>query len=439
MRYGAITGSTARLEPTSKQWIILMTLALFTTGSHYARHSLSGLGPALMETLNVKRTGFALLFAGENVPGIVLPILGGLILLYVPLAKTAIVLAITLISAATICAYGVDIRQYWVLATGRTLFGAAEGLMATLQGALIAKTFQNQQISVAFGVMLLVSRTSSFAGLTAPSWILTEFGLSTAMWVSVVILMIPLFASIVHFGLVDDDSVVVQHPTISEFATLTATSLHALRRLNVPFWIAAYTFMTVASSTFTFVHFAPDAFNNTVPGLSSTKASLLSGVLFLIAGLTSPIVGIVADRVGKRPNFLIFASTCSSLGLLICAVTLIYPRFGEIMVIIGTACLMISLCVAPVLLLACVAIVVPTNTLPLALGAYKSLENIGLAIVHVIVGRLRDVRGDYAAPMIFLAALAISAVPVLFILSNMAPRTNDPANLNKLPVVNLEA
>ncbi len=440
MRYGAIHGaSPAAARAGRKQWVVLGMLTLFTTGSHYARHSLSGLGPALMGTLGVQRTGFGLLFAGENAPGIVLPALGGLLLLYVPLARTAVVLAAALLLSTALCAFAVDVRRYWVLALGRTLFGAAEGLMATVQGALIARTFRGGRVSAAFGAMLFVSRTSSFGGLSAPAWLLATYGLSAAMWTSAAVLLLPLAATIAHLVLVSDDGFRADRPTGAELASSAAASLRALRQLTPPFWAAAYTFMTVAASTFTFVHFAPDAFNGRVPGISSGQASLLSAVLFFVAGLASPGVGVLADRVGRRPAMLVTASACSTAGLLVCAATVAWPALGAALAVLGVLFLMVSLCVAPVLLLACVAIVVPASTLPLALGAYKSLENAGLAVVHVVVGRLRDVSGNYAGPMVFLAALASTAIPVLVAMGNMAPQTREPVSTSKIPPLDDDA
>lgn len=407
----------------------LAALTLFTTGQHYGKHSISGLGPTLMATLQVERTKYAFLFSLEQIPGILLPALGGLCLVYLPLSPTATLLAAALLFAAILCARAVDALSYDKLLLGRTLFGGAEGLMSTVQGALIARTFRHSRVSTAFGFMLFTSRLSSFAGLTVPTLILQEYSLSTAMWVSAVCMVVPLIATLAHMYVApsspDTAAAEASPPAPALRERVRALSVAAWRetcRLRAPFWIVTYTFMTVASTTFTFVHFAPDVFDGHVPGIDATRASLLSGLLFLAAGLASPLVGVTEDLVGNRPALLLGASVCSTIGLGICAAVVSFPDvLGARCSLLAMFFLMISLCVAPVTLLSCIAVVVPPSAIPLALGLYKSIENSGLAVVHVVVGRLRDWQKSYISPLIFLSVLAASAIPPLLTLGRLAP------------------
>lgn len=437
MDYGAIEAQVDEDEVAYarvgrvRMAIVLGLLTIFTTGSHYFRHSVTGLGPALMEELGVRRTGFAALFSLEQLPGVVLPALGGLFLLYLPLSATAVVLAACLLVSATVCAVAVDAGSYWWLASGRAAFGAAEGVLATLQGALIARTFRRRRVSTAFGAMLLVSRTSSFVGFALPPFLLRR-SLSTAMWFGAGVLLLPLAATILHYYITKD----ITHQTAgrlnaTEAATAAAAALRALRRLRAPFWLLSYMWATVACSVFTFAHFAPDAFAD-VPGISTLAASLLSGTLFLVAGIASPLVGAFADRVGRRPAMLIGAASCSTVGLVLCA-------YGgtvgsRVPAVLGMGLLTTCLCIAPVLLLACVAIAVPHEALPLALGAYKTSENFGLALVHVAVGALRDSSSSYLRPILLLMVIAASAIPAMLMMGRMAPKTGRPAESSKVAV-----
>lgn len=426
------------LRSSRKLSVVLGVLSLFTTGSHYARHSLSGLGPALMSEFGVRRTAFSFLFSLEQLPGIILPVLSGLclFLLRVPLSYAAVVIAIILLVSSGVCAISINLKMYSLLMTGRFVFGAAESLMAILQGAIIAHTFRDADISTAFGVMLLVSRFSSFAGFVFPPIILNNSSLAAAMWTSVAVLVIPVCATLAYSKLTYNHSNQMRNPVPSsesvssyDIGTLLATSVQAVLKLRLSFWLLSYVFLTVASCTFTLLHFAPDIFNQMhISGINEVSTSILSGILFLVAGITSPLMGILADKFGRRPVFLLVASASSSLGLLLIIAVITTSAFMHAkFVTVAITLIMIGLCISPVLLLSCIAIVVPNAALPLALGMYKAVENLGLAIVHVTVGSLRDISGTYASAVAFLSILALSAIPAILLVAKIAPETQTTA------------
>ncbi len=201
---------------------------------------------------------------------------------------------------------------------------------------------------------------------------------------------------------------------------MTGSILSAIRSLNIPFWIIAYTFMTVASTTFSFLHFAPDVFRETI-GMTVTLSALLSGLLFLCAGLASPLVGVLEDRYGKRSQILIMSCASTAIGIVICSLLIPFPGLGDGAALVGLFFLMFSLCVAPVTLLSCVAILVPSSVMPLALGAYKSTENAGMAVVHVVIGGLRDLSSSYLFSLLFLALVIVSSLQPLFYLWRVSP------------------
>eukprot|EP00170_Pyropia_yezoensis_P006565 contig_26769_g6586 len=76
------------------------------------------------------------------------------------------------------------------------------------------------------------------------------------------------------------------------------------------------------------------------------------------------------------------------------------------------------------------------QTASAALGIYKAVENVALALVHVIAGALKDWSGSYAPPLAFWAALAAAAAVVAHGLSCLrvpALGAPDDAKLAPLP------
>lgn len=410
--------------------ILLFVVALFTTGTHFGKHSISGLGPEIMSYLHVERLQFAFLFSLQQLPGIILPIAGGLGLTYVPLAAASVVLASSVFVSMIMCAVAINYKSYQMLLTGRFVFGLADGLLVTVQGAIIARWFKHHNVSTAFGVMLLMSRLSSFAGFATPPVILNKFGLSAAMWLAVLVAAIPVLASILYsyFAIrysprsVDVDTADHQHREGQQHNNIFVAFSH----LRLPFWILAFTFLTVASSTYTFLHFATDVFGQSI-GMNTALSALLSGLLMLCAGLTSPFIGAAEDRIGKRPLLLVLSSASITMGLLVCSFVVAYPSAGARTALFALFLIALGLSVAPVTLLSCVAMAVHAPAMPLALGAYKSVENIGMAVVHVLVGAVRDASASYLPALLLLAAIAVSALVPLFSLSRMLPELALPA------------
>lgn len=254
--YQQIPSGTEPAPGISANAVLLVTTSLITIGSHYNKHSLSSLGPAIIDALGLHRTKYGLLFSSQAIPGIVLPVISGLALSCLPYGPAAITLSALIMFSTVLCATAVTYLSYNMLVVGRFVFGLCDGALTTLQGAIIARYFRSR-CGIGFGTMLLVSRLASFTGLTLPAYILDVYGLNISMWFSF-LLCIPPFLATVAYTRFTTNSVVP--PTTPSVHLLVST----LRRLTWPFWLVAYDWLVVASVVFTLLHFAPDARNNFV-------------------------------------------------------------------------------------------------------------------------------------------------------------------------------
>lgn len=398
-------------EPSSTwhppQYLLFILISTITIGSHYGTHSISSLSTEIMNTLDLSRTQYGLLFSSQQIPGIVIPVIGGFLLTYIPLAEASVVLVACIAFSTVLCAIAVSIGSYPLLAVGRFLFGSCNGSLTTLQGAMVARSFRGK-IGAGFGAMLFVSRLSSFAGLTLPAYLSAKAGLNFAMWFSVAVCIPPFISTIVYVIIVRTqrrEGVRQSEPVRWEWSRLK----DVIGGLGTSFWMVAALWVVVAGVVYPTVHYIPDALTERF-GLSAVASDLLSGALVLIAGLSSPMLGVLQDKTGHRAAILTGACALLAAGCVIIAFALGITVPSLLIVYIGMGTLAVAFSFAPVTLMSCVAIVTDDMSVPAALGVYKAAENAGLAVIHPTVGAIRDLTGNYVCSFLGLAVLGAVGV-----------------------------
>lgn len=458
---GDMHGAISSRLPTHVHVTLLTLISAITIGSHYGKHSLSSLGPEIIDLLGIKRSQFGFLFSSEEIPGIILPIIGGVALTYIPHGPAAVVLSGLILIATSLCAVAVTNKSYLALSLGRFFFGLFDGALTTLQGALVAHWFR-RRISSSFGVTMLVSRTSSFLGLSLPAYLSQSCGLVASMWFSVFLCVPAFLAAILYtvlsarYASTPGDGSAESEPLIPSSASTNESRVHhrgyrglvgLIRSFSVIFWIICYLWVAVAGAVFSIVHFVPDAFSSRF-GITSSISGLLSGSMVIVGGLGSPVFGALQDRIGRRPTILSCACVTICLGILVCADAIginLIPLPKEYEVFMGLFLIALGIASAPVTLISCLALSVDDFVTPAAFGLYKASENAGLAVLHVGIGFFRDKSGDYVSSFLALSALAASGALVAILLGKKAPKLRMTskdiavlANTGELETVNNE-
>lgn len=402
-----VSNSQCNSRRKRMDWLLLLQIASINIGSHYNQHCLSSLSTQLMETLHVNRTEYGLLFSSEEIPGIILALVSGVILVYVPHAPAAVLLGVAITASSAFSAFAVVYNSYKLLLVGRFMFGLTQGALTTVQGAIIARRF-SAHVGTGFGMMILSSRLSSFAGLTLPAFFSARFGLVGSMWIST-LFTLPSLISIVAYAIISQqlDRNVRQVPPMMPHRVVAS--------LSSSFWIICYIWCVVSGAVYTFLHFAPDAVSTRL-GMSPTISSVISSSLMTVAAVASPALGVIQDRLHHRATViasccaLLFVGTLFFMTSLHLAVNSTVTPAVAASAIGGLSMFAIGFSGAPVTLLACIALTVDSASIPAALGIYKASETAALAVLHGTIGALRDVTGDYFAPLSILAILALSGL-----------------------------
>jgi len=179
-----------------------------------------------------------------------------------------------------------------------------------------------------------------------------------------------------------------------------------MKKFPIMFWYLCIGTALAQSSILSFnvigVSYITDKWYANEPNIY--KATKDSGEIFsafrISSFIFSPIIGYIVDRVGHRPMFFILGCLITMLAHIV--VIFIHPvipciLFGLALTLLYTACW------------PCVMLLVSKENVGKACGLLTSLENVGLVVLPIIDGVLKNAFGSYDDSQIFLAGLSLIA------------------------------
>jgi nitrate/nitrite transporter NarK len=112
------------------------------------------------------------------------------------------------------------------------------------------------------------------------------------------------------------------------------------------------------------------------------------------------IFGAIIDRIGKRATMLIIGS----LAMIPCHVALAYTDINPWipMIVLG-----LSFALVPAALWPALPLIAKENQLGTAYGVIAMIQNIGLFVFPLAVGKIRDTTGSYKLAMVMFAGLGV--------------------------------
>eukprot|EP00190_Bangiopsis_sp_CCMP1999_P007038 CAMPEP_0198722998 /NCGR_PEP_ID=MMETSP1475-20131203/570_1 /TAXON_ID= ORGANISM="Unidentified sp., Strain CCMP1999" /NCGR_SAMPLE_ID=MMETSP1475 /ASSEMBLY_ACC=CAM_ASM_001111 /LENGTH=422 /DNA_ID=CAMNT_0044483971 /DNA_START=271 /DNA_END=1539 /DNA_ORIENTATION=+ len=393
-------------------------------GAHYGKHSLSAMGPDLLEVIGLNRKQFGLIFSFQELPGIVLPLYAGVLVSLVSYHSAALLLTSLVLLGQTIVTVAAFSGSFGAILVGRLVFGLGDGALVVLQGSIIGNWFAEVDesksllsrasrrrigLSTAFGVQLLASRVSSFSALGTPALIAANCpgGVLCSLVFACGVCAASFAAGCLFFAIFKD----TKHACVAphRLSNLPGT----LRRLPTSYWLLTTVWIFTSSAFFSFLHFAPDIFSKRY-FFSHVSAGVMSACTLAFAAVVSPMLGAGLDKFGHRPDVLIIASMfmCLSMLRMCMPATLLAVN-------VSVALLGIGFALSPVTLLSSVALITEGETLAMSLALFKCAENFGMAITHFTAGWIADATGHYTWTLVFFLALCVSALLSSIVVRNV--------------------
>lgn len=173
---------------------------------------------------------------------------------------------------------------------------------------------------------------------------------------------------------------------------------------RLSFWLLTCSCVVTYMSVFPYIQICSDMLQ-TKYSFDSVEAGHLFGIPYLISAFTSPFLGLMIDKIGRRALIIIISSVILISAFLISM--LLNPCdqcYSEVypLILVG-----VGYSIYAAAIWGSVPYVVTPQTVGTAFGICTAIQNIGLTIAPTIVGYIKDETGEYKWVMGFFVAINI--------------------------------
>ena len=414
------------------RWSALVLIALMMFFAYMFVDMLSPLKEQLEIALNWDSSTFGTYAASEyflNVFCFFL-IFAGIILDKMGIRFTGLLSASLMVIGACIKFYamsdmflgsGLDawLNSWWVALPGSAklsclgfmIFGCGCEMAGTTVSKAIAKWFKGKEMAMAMGLEMSIARLGVFAAMWLSPMVFKSFGQNVAAPVAfgAVLLMIGLIFYFV-FVLLDrkfDKQLeaageLVKEANDEEFKFSDLGKIFTSKM----FWLVALLCVLYYSAIFPFQRYAPDFLDKT---LNITNGAQLFSCFPILAMVLTPFLGAFIDRKGKAASMLMVGS----LIMIACHLSFAFllPVFpSKVLAVAIIAILGVSFSLVPAALWPSVPKIIDERILGSAYCVIFWIQNWGLLLVPVVIGKVLDATGGYTLPMVIFSSFGLFAL-----------------------------
>lgn len=182
------------------------------------------------------------------------------------------------------------------------------------------------------------------------------------------------------------------------------------------FWLVALLCVLYYSAIFPFQRYAPNYLEVTL-GVDNATASQLFSFFPILAMCLTPLLGIFLDRKGKGATMLMLGAIIMFACHMCFAFVLpLYPQKWFAITLI--AVLGVSFSLVPAALWPSVPKIIDEKILGSAYCLIFWVQNIGLCLVPLLIGKVLQATEGYLAPMIIFSSFGVFAFILSFLLKN---------------------
>ncbi|MDD4760182.1 MAG: MFS transporter, partial [Bacteroidaceae bacterium] len=308
---------------------------------------------------------------------------------------------------------------------GFAIFGVGCEITGITVSKIIAKWFTGHEMALAMGVQVALARIGTAGALAFSPRIAKAFTLSAPILFGTVCLCIGLLAYIVYCVMdkkLDKSVERVQSETAEEDEGFKLRDLGVIFR-NPGFWLVTFLCLLFYSGVFPFLKFATKLmiYKYNVP---DTWASKIPAILPFGTILLTPLFGTLYDRIGKGATLMIIGSVILTAVHICFALPILNTYWFAIilMILLGIAFSLVPSAMWP-----SVPKIIPMKQLGSAYAVIFYIQNIGLSLVPVLIGKVIDdyslhkaadgtLSYDFTIPMAIFAAFGVAAVLIAVVL-----------------------
>ncbi|MCQ2167820.1 MAG: MFS transporter [Bacteroidales bacterium] len=296
---------------------------------------------------------------------------------------------------------------------GFMIFGCGCEMEGTNVSKILAKWFKGKEMALAMGLEMAIARLGVFGVMWIAPIISAKFNGSiiAPLGFCGALLVIGLL-NFVIFGVLDSkfDRQLVEAGLATEEKSpedeFHVSDLGAIFKSKM-FWIVALLCVLYYSAIFPFQRYATNFLEETLK-IEAASAAQLFSCFPILAMLLTPVLGIFLDRVGKGATMLMAGSVI----MIACHLSFAFllPAVPEkwlaltLIVILG-----VSFSLVPAALWPSVPKIIDEKILGSAYCLIFWVQNIGLCLVPMLIGSLRNNTGSYLVPMIVFSSFGVLA------------------------------
>ena len=431
-------------DSVTARWTVLVLVASMMFFAYMFVDILSPLASLLNDSLGWDQGVFGTYAAGEyllNVFGFL--ILAGIILDKMGVRFTGLLSASLMVIGAGIKVIGISdwfqttacaewLNSWWVTMPasaklamfGFMIFGCGCEMAGTTVSKILAKWFKGKEMALAMGLEMAIARLGVFAAMWLSPMISSRFAVDGVNSVSaplifaallLVIGLLNFFVFTIMDTKFDNQLVAIGEATAEKDPEdeFHVSDLAQIFRSKM-FWIVALLCVLYYSAIFPFQRFATnfleETLSNPAEGIIVTNAEAAG--LFkwfpILAMVLTPILGAFIDYKGKGASMMMLGAVIMTACHLVFAFVLpAYP--SKTLALVTILILGVSFSLVPASMWPSVPKIIDEKVLGSAYCLIFWVQNVGLCLVPLLIGKLRVATNGYLVPMIVFASFGVLA------------------------------
>jgi predicted MFS family arabinose efflux permease len=419
------------------RWTVLILVASMMFFAYMFVDILSPLASLLNETRGWDQGVFGTYAAGEyllNVFGFL--IIAGIILDKMGVRFTGLLSASLMVVGAGIKYIGISdwfqttefalwLDSWWVTMPasaklamfGFMIFGCGCEMAGTTVSKILAKWFKGKEMALAMGLEMAIARLGVFGAMWLSPMISQHFAINGTNSVTAPLLFASLLLVIglLNFfvftimdkqfdnQLIEDGEMTAVHDPEDEFHVSDLKQIFSSKM----FWIIALLCVLYYSAIFPFQRFATNFLEETLQ-IDNAEAAGLFKWFPILAMVLTPFLGAFIDYKGKGASMMLLGALIMIVCHSVFAFVLpLYPSKGLALATILV--LGVSFSLVPASMWPSVPKIIDEKVLGSAYCLIFWVQNIGLCLVPLLIGKLRVATNGYLVPMMVFASFGVLA------------------------------
>ena len=422
-------------DSAAARWTVLVLVASMMFFAYMFVDILSPLASLLEESLDWDRGDFGTYAAGEyllNVFGFL--IIAGIILDKMGVRFTGLLSASLMVIGAFIKYWGISwadantvewLNAWWpempgsakLAMFGFMIFGCGCEMAGTTVSKILAKWFKGKEMALAMGLEMAIARLGVFAAFGLTPLISARFAVNGANSITAPLLFASLLLVIgllnfFVFTIMDtrfDKQLVEIGESTGEKDPEDEFHVSDLKQIfgSKMFWIVALLCVLYYSAIFPFQRFATNFLEETLH-IGFEEASDMFKFFPILAMVLTPFLGAFIDYKGKGASMMMLGAII----MIVChgVFAFVLPAYpSKVLAMITILVLGVSFSLVPASMWPSVPKIIDEKVLGSAYCLIFWVQNIGLCLVPLLIGKLRVATNGYLVPMIVFASFGVIA------------------------------